>query len=56
MESQANFRPQKFAVVGAGPVGCIVAAFLAKSGYEVTLIYSLNFQNYRMYSSLIQTN
>jgi len=24
-------------VVGAGPVGCIVAAFLAKGGYEVTL-------------------
>jgi 2-dehydropantoate 2-reductase len=24
-------------VIGAGPVGCIVAAFLAKGGYEVTL-------------------
>jgi 2-dehydropantoate 2-reductase len=31
------FRPQSFAVVGAGPVGCIVAAFLAKGGYRVTL-------------------
>ena len=30
-------RVPKFAVVGAGPVGCIVAAFLAKGGYEVTL-------------------
>jgi 2-dehydropantoate 2-reductase len=30
-----NFR--KFAVVGAGPVGSIVAAFLAKGGFEVTL-------------------
>jgi 2-dehydropantoate 2-reductase len=37
MEAIADFRPQKFAVVGAGPVGCIVAAFLAKGGKEVTL-------------------
>ena len=37
MDEKADFRPQKFAVVGAGPVGCIVAAFLAKGGYEVTL-------------------
>jgi 2-dehydropantoate 2-reductase len=37
MEEKAEFRPKKFAVVGAGPVGCIVAAFLAKGGYEVTL-------------------
>jgi len=37
MESQSKFRPRKFAVVGAGPVGCIVAAFLSKGGYEVTL-------------------
>jgi len=37
MEEKADFRPQSFAVVGAGPVGCIVAAFLAKGGYEVTL-------------------
>jgi aldehyde:ferredoxin oxidoreductase len=33
----AAFEPKKFAVIGAGPVGCIVAAFLAKGGYEVTL-------------------
>ncbi len=33
----SNFSPKKFAVIGAGPVGCIVAAFLARGGYEVTL-------------------
>lgn len=32
-----NYRPKKFAVIGAGPVGGIVAAFLTKTGYEVTL-------------------
>ena len=32
-----HYRPKKFAVIGAGPVGAIVAAFLAKAGYEVTL-------------------
>jgi len=37
MEDRLDFRPRSFAVVGAGPVGCIVAAFLAKGGYEVTL-------------------
>ena len=37
MGDKLNFSPQSFAVVGAGPVGCIVAAFLAKGGYEVTL-------------------
>ena len=37
MNDKSDFRPQSFAVVGAGPVGCIVAAFLAKGGYEVTL-------------------
>ena len=37
MEDKSDFRPRSFAVVGAGPVGCIVAAFLAKGGYEVTL-------------------
>lgn len=35
--SATNYRPKKFAVIGAGPVGGIVAAFLAKAGYEVTL-------------------
>ncbi len=33
----SEFTPKTFAVVGAGPVGCIVAAFLSKGGYEVTL-------------------
>jgi 2-dehydropantoate 2-reductase len=32
-----GFTPQSFAVIGAGPVGCIVAAFLARAGYRVTL-------------------
>ena len=32
-----GFNPKKFAVVGAGPVGSIVAAFLAKGGCEVIL-------------------
>ena len=37
MNDKTDFHPQSFAVIGAGPVGCIVAAFLAKGGYEVTL-------------------
>ena len=37
MKEKSPFHPQSFAVVGAGPVGCIVAAFLAKGGYDVTL-------------------
>lgn len=37
MSADPQFHPESFAVVGAGPVGCIVAAFLAKGGYEVTL-------------------
>ncbi|UCF91179.1 MAG: 2-dehydropantoate 2-reductase [Desulfobacterales bacterium] len=37
MNATPNFNPQSFAVVGAGPVGCIVAAFLARGGYTVTL-------------------
>lgn len=31
------YRPKRFAVVGAGPVGAIVAAFLSKGGHDVTL-------------------
>jgi 2-dehydropantoate 2-reductase len=34
---KGNYTPKRFAVIGAGPVGGIVAAFLAKGGYEVTL-------------------
>jgi 2-dehydropantoate 2-reductase len=37
MKDKTDFHPQSFAVIGAGPVGCIVAAFLAQGGYEVTL-------------------
>jgi 2-dehydropantoate 2-reductase len=37
MSEDSGFRCQKFAVVGAGPVGCIVAAYLARGGYDVTL-------------------
>jgi 2-dehydropantoate 2-reductase len=37
MNDKSEFNPQTFAVVGAGPVGCIVAAFLAKGGYDVIL-------------------
>ena len=32
-----DFNAKRFAVVGAGPVGCIVSAFLSKGGYEVCL-------------------
>ena len=37
MQEKTNYRPKRFAVIGAGPVGCIVAAFLSRGGYEVTL-------------------
>lgn len=37
MAKNQTFKPTSFAVIGAGPVGSIVAAFLAKAGYEVTL-------------------
>ncbi|OQX09158.1 MAG: 2-dehydropantoate 2-reductase [Desulfobacteraceae bacterium IS3] len=37
MTQELKFTPKSFAVIGAGPVGCIVAAFLAKGGYDVTL-------------------
>ena len=37
MDEKTAFCPRSFAVIGAGPVGCIVAAFLARGGYEVTL-------------------
>ncbi len=37
MNDKAGFEPKSFAVIGAGPVGCIVAAFLSKGGYDVTL-------------------
>jgi 2-dehydropantoate 2-reductase len=37
MNQKSTFRPGSFAVIGAGPVGGILAAFLAKGGYKVTL-------------------
>ena len=37
MKASSSYRPKKFAVIGAGPVGAIVAAFLTKGGYAVTL-------------------
>jgi 2-dehydropantoate 2-reductase len=37
MDEKPVFCPRSFAVIGAGPVGCIVAAFLARGGYDVTL-------------------
>jgi 2-dehydropantoate 2-reductase len=37
MTDDATFDPRSFAVIGAGPVGCILAAFLAKGGFDVTL-------------------
>lgn len=37
MTDESGFRCRKFAVIGAGPVGCIVAAYLARGGYDVTL-------------------
>ncbi len=37
MQGQTQYSPKSFAVVGAGPVGCTVAAFLARGGYDVTL-------------------
>jgi 2-dehydropantoate 2-reductase len=37
MKDRPDFSPQTFAVIGAGPVGCIVAAFLSKGGFDVTL-------------------
>lgn len=37
MTEKIDFSPQKFAIIGAGPVGCIVAASLARGGYDVTL-------------------
>jgi 2-dehydropantoate 2-reductase len=37
MNENPGFSPKKIAVIGAGPVGCIVAAFLSRGGLEVTL-------------------
>ena len=37
MEETQGFKPKSFAVIGAGPVGCIVAAYLTRAGFDVTL-------------------
>lgn len=37
MMEHSNYKPKRFAVIGAGPVGGVVAAFLARGGYDVTL-------------------
>lgn len=37
MPDQHPFVPKTFAVIGAGPVGCIVAAFLERGGHTVIL-------------------
>ncbi len=37
MQEAIAYKPKKFAIIGAGPVGCIVAAFLSRGGYEVKL-------------------
>lgn len=37
MAEESGFAFRKFAVIGAGPVGSIVAGFLARGGFEVTL-------------------
>lgn len=33
----AEFSPDRIAVIGAGPVGCVLAAAFSNAGYEVTL-------------------
>lgn len=37
MSENSEFNPKTFAIVGAGPVGCIVAAFLTRGGCDVIL-------------------
>ncbi|GAB4248941.1 ketopantoate reductase family protein [Deferrisoma sp.] len=37
MGGSADFSPTRFAVIGAGPVGSVVAGHLAAKGFEVTL-------------------
>jgi len=37
VKRNSGYKPKKFAVIGAGPVGGVVAAFLSRGGYDVTL-------------------
>ena len=37
MTPESSYRPKRFAIIGAGPVGGVVAAFLSRGGYDVTL-------------------
>ena len=37
MQEESSYKPTKFAVIGAGPVGGVVAAFLSQGGFDVTL-------------------
>jgi 2-dehydropantoate 2-reductase len=37
VKENSSYKPKKFAVIGAGPVGGVVAAFLSRGGYDVTL-------------------
>lgn len=37
MSKTAKSTPWHYGIIGAGPVGCIVAAFLARGGHKVTL-------------------
>ena len=32
-----TFKPKRIAVIGAGPVGCVLAAVFSQAGFEVTL-------------------
>ena len=37
MSVETDFKPGSFGVIGAGPVGCVLAANLAQAGYDVIL-------------------
>lgn len=37
MTDKSTYHPKRFAIIGAGPVGGVVAAFLAQGGFDVTL-------------------
>ena len=41
-DAASNFSPGRIAVIGAGPVGCVVSAAFAQAGYEVVLCDMVN--------------